>query len=158
MPDGSMDLARARQRAAALAAAQSVVFAMAFHACKVEPPSDDEVAATDTGDGDVFADADVDADADGDSDTDGDSDADGDSDTDADSDTDTDTGVDRPDCSVVDPALVAECCDDLATWCYGAYTDPDDINECIYGPGYDGSTGCIPWGPPAPPRYRGAVA
>ena len=56
-----------------------------------------------------------------------------------------------PDC--VDSADPATCCEALAAWCgdtHGVGTEA--AIECIYGPDFDGSTGCIPWGPPVPPR------
>lgn len=47
------------------------------------------------------------------------------------------------------------CCSDLGKWCSEKY--PDDQNAastCQFGPNYSGQcTGCIPWGPPAPPRF-----
>ncbi len=83
---------------------------------------------------------------------------------DADSAADTDPGETadgRPDCSAIDMAdteAYAACCDALAGWCGEAYgADSEEATECIYGPDYDGSTGCIPWGPPVPPRFRSAA-
>lgn len=73
----------------------------------------------------------------------------------------TETGDGGPDCSDVDlsdTGAYAECCGARTDWCeaeHGAGTDA--ANACIFGPDYDGSTGCIPWGPPVPPRFRGAV-
>jgi hypothetical protein len=78
-------------------------------------------------------------------------------------DTDTvDSGDGSPDCTAIDLSdseAYAECCGARAEWCeaeHGAGTDA--ANYCVYGPDYDGSTGCIPWGPPVPPRFRGALA
>ena len=52
----------------------------------------------------------------------------------------------------------ATCCDDRMTWCDSQHPgDFDAASECTFGPNFDGSTGCIPWGPPAPPRFRGAA-
>lgn len=62
------------------------------------------------------------------------------------------TGADDPpDCT--DTTDMAACCDELAEYCAGVY-DPStqDYLDCLYGPDFDGSTGCIPWGPPVPPR------
>jgi hypothetical protein len=58
---------------------------------------------------------------------------------------------DPPDCTQAED--MAACCDELADWCDDIY-DPatQDYLDCLYGPGFDGSTGCIPWGPPVPPR------
>jgi hypothetical protein len=68
--------------------------------------------------------------------------------------------TDAPDCAGVDMSdtgAYTECCDALSAWCEDAHGDgTDDALDCIYGPGLDGSTGCIPWGPPVPPRFRGA--
>lgn len=73
-----------------------------------------------------------------------------------------DTADDKPDCTGVDmgdPEAYAACCDGLAAWCADAHPgDEEAATACTYGPDYDGSTGCIPWGPPVPPRFRGAVA
>lgn len=71
------------------------------------------------------------------------------SDTDA---VDTDAvDTDAPDCTVA--ADVMACCETLRTWCEGAHADDAAaIDACIFGPNYDGSTGCIPWGPPTPPE------
>lgn len=67
----------------------------------------------------------------------------------------TDTGwVDdpalEPDCTQA--AEPWTCCDDRATWCEENRPLLQSFDTCYYGPGFDGSTGCIPWGPPAPPR------
>ena len=67
---------------------------------------------------------------------------------------------DQPDCTGIDLAdtgAYTECCDALSAWCQAAHGEGTDAAQaCIYGPGLDGSTGCIPWGPPVPPRFRGA--
>ena len=74
----------------------------------------------------------------------------------------TDTSGGKPDCTEVymsDTGAYAECCDALTAWCEAEHgSGTDAANECTYGPGYDGSTGCIPWGPPVSPRFRGAMA
>jgi hypothetical protein len=79
-------------------------------------------------------------------------------DTSAETDTDTDTA---PTCTEVAPSDTAEyfsCCDELRTWCDATHgVDTQAASDCTWGPGTDGSTGCIPWGPPVPPRMR-AVA
>ena len=66
-----------------------------------------------------------------------------------------------PTCTEVAPADTAEyfsCCDELRTWCETTHgVDTQAASDCTWGPGTDGSTGCIPWGPPVPPRMR-AVA
>ena len=117
----------------ALAAAASVVLALGSgcRAVASTDPDTDRVVDTEVSDTDV-ADTDV-------------------ADTDV-ADTDpADTDAAAPDC--VNAADVGACCMELATWCDLAYAgDPDAINECVYGPNYDGSTGCIPWGPPTPPE------
>ena len=47
------------------------------------------------------------------------------------------------------------CCDTLRTWCEGAHAvGSTAYDECVFGPGFSGSTGCIPWGPPVPPRLE----
>ena len=73
-----------------------------------------------------------------------------------------DTG---PDCNDLEGEAWSGCCDDRADWCDDAVAASEDqqardeaVNECLFGPDYDGSTGCIPWGPAAPPRFRSALA
>lgn len=58
-----------------------------------------------------------------------------------------------PDCTEVEADLVMECCEELAMWCYEQYGDfnSEEYEECYFGPDFDGSTGCIAWGPPVPP-------
>ncbi|MCB9679336.1 MAG: hypothetical protein H6737_29800 [Alphaproteobacteria bacterium] len=64
--------------------------------------------------------------------------------------------MDEPDCTL--PGVdMFPCCDERAAWCTQQHASVDAQNECLFGPGFDGSTGCIPWGPPAPPRM-GAYA
>ena len=67
-----------------------------------------------------------------------------------------DTGMAAaPDCTSVPSDEVALCCSELAEWCTELYDDfGDEFNDCLYGPDFDGSTGCSPWGPPVPPRAR----
>lgn len=57
----------------------------------------------------------------------------------------------RPDCAALGLDLTA-CCDTLREWCgqHVAEGTPS-YDDCVFGPGFDGSTGCIPWGPPVPP-------
>jgi hypothetical protein len=69
----------------------------------------------------------------------------------ADTDTDTDTDS-APECATASPDDLFDCCDRLAEWCQTHFTDHDDQMDCQFGPDFDGSTGCIPWGPPVPPR------
>ena len=58
-----------------------------------------------------------------------------------------------PDCTEVAPEEWAECCQALEEWCIDEYgSDSEAYAECLYGPDYDGSTGCMAWGPPVPPR------
>ncbi len=52
-----------------------------------------------------------------------------------------------------DPDAWVACCDDLRVWCEETFAGQEAIDECVFGPDYDGSTGCIPWGPPAPPAF-----
>lgn len=122
---------RALLRRKALFAAGSVVLAATLTACP-EPSDLADTAARDTA-------------------------------TDTAADTDADTGDGRPDCSSIDMGdseAWAACCEALSGWCADAFgATTEEASECTYGPDYDGSTGCIPWGPPVPPRFRGmAVA
>lgn len=51
------------------------------------------------------------------------------------------------------------CCEDLAAACRLEHPlGGDAYYDCVYGSDFDGSTGCIPWGPPVPPRFRAALA
>lgn len=55
-----------------------------------------------------------------------------------------------PDCTQAPDR--ATCCEELAEWCADAFSaDTDEGVECLHGSDFDGSTGCIPWGPPVPP-------
>ena len=59
----------------------------------------------------------------------------------------------EPDCSVIP---VDECCTEWMDYCDDFFSaKTDDWMDCVYGKDFDGSTGCIPWGPPVPPRMRG---
>ena len=62
-----------------------------------------------------------------------------------------------PDCNALGPDETTACCEERATWCEETVAIGEDLNECTYGPDYDGSTGCIPWGPAAPPAFRGVA-
>lgn len=66
-----------------------------------------------------------------------------------------DTGVDEellePDC--VDAQDMFACCEERRLWCEEESGLFQSVDNCVFGPGFDGSTGCIPWGPPAPPRF-----
>ena len=62
------------------------------------------------------------------------------------------------DCSSVPAEEVQSCCEALRAACeaeHGAGTEA--ANECTFGEDLSGSTGCIPWGPPVPPRARRAL-
>ncbi len=70
------------------------------------------------------------------------------------------TTSEAPDCTISPPEELVLCCEDLMAWCTDAF-DPASTEwaDCVYGPGFDGSTGCIPWGPAVPPaasRHGGA--
>ena len=154
-------------RRKALVAAGSVVLALGLGACTVPTKADTgasgDSSPTDTG---KAADSDDTGSASGDTDT-GAVDTDsGPVDTDSggaetggkDTDTapvDTDTAsAKKPDCTIMDTGIAA-CCEALSEWCNDAYgADRSAVDTCIYGPDYDGSTGCIPWGPPVPPAFR----
>ncbi|MSQ82639.1 MAG: hypothetical protein EXR77_06930 [Myxococcales bacterium] len=57
----------------------------------------------------------------------------------------------KPDCTKAIGVNWQPCCDELAQWCKAKIKDEAKVNECLFGPNFDGSTGCVPWGPPAPP-------
>ena len=162
-------LSRDAIRQRALYAAASVVLASGITACHTPTPtestddpldSDDKLSVTDS-DLDMYEDAQVDTDTtfeDSDvtpgldtsvttSDTDS-------QDTDpADTDSqDTDTTSGAPDCLQVAPEDVGICCAERELWCASQHPQGGDgYYECQFGPDFDGSTGCVPWGPPAPP-------
>lgn len=137
--------AQIRQRA--LLAASSVVLALNLPGC-FEPVADKAPYDTSAG-------ADTSADT-------SDTSTGGDTSTGADtSGADTSTGGDtsggdtasaRPDCTTVASEELGDCCLALYEWCQEHFTESTDQYECAYG-----DSGCIPWGPPAPPRLR-AVA
>lgn len=55
-------------------------------------------------------------------------------------------------CESADPDALIDCCQKLAKVCLALHPiDQEAQSACTYGPDYDGSTGCIPWGPPVPP-------
>jgi len=47
------------------------------------------------------------------------------------------------------------CCEARLKWCNTQYAgDQKAVDTCQFGANYSGKcTGCIPWGPPAPPRF-----
>jgi hypothetical protein len=63
-------------------------------------------------------------------------------------------GQREPDCVALGLDIEA-CCDALRTFCGTKHAEGTAAyNDCVFGPGFDGSTGCIPWGPPVPPAAR----
>ncbi len=56
----------------------------------------------------------------------------------------------KPLCTGVTGADWQPCCDALGLWCNAKFSSPNDQQECLFGPNFDGSTGCTPWGPPSP--------
>ena len=61
-----------------------------------------------------------------------------------------------PDCTKLAPsdANWATCCQDRLAYCQQAHADVDAQNACQFGSDFSGQcTGCIPWGPPAPPAF-----
>ena len=147
----SFDPAQIRQKA--LLAASTVVFAFSMPGCV---PTTGH-PKTDTSGGSVSdtSSADTSTSDTSTSDTARDSSS-GDTSTHDSSDT-ASAGDGRPDCTVVPADEVNACCTALAEWCY-ANVAPEEVNDCYLGPDFDGSTGCSPWGPPAPPRLRQATA
>lgn len=65
-------------------------------------------------------------------------------------------GDGEPDCKALqgEPSW-ATCCDDHLAYCVALHgADTPATNDCHFGPDFSGQcTGCIPWGPPAPPRF-----
>ncbi len=61
----------------------------------------------------------------------------------------------EPDCKDKTSADRGKCCDERMKWCKAQFpTDQNAYNDCYYGPNFSAKcTGCIPWGPPAPPRF-----
>lgn len=70
-----------------------------------------------------------------------------------------DVATAKPDCTQVRGQPTApSCCELLAAWCEAAYPPGStEAADCHWGPNFDGSTGCVPWGPPAPPAMDGAA-
>ena len=132
-----MSISRALLRHKALLAASSVVLAMTACVGGDEAKTDDTQAViTDTSGDTQDSDA-VDTNV---------------TDTSA-----TDTSA-QGDCNGLPAEEVSACCDALRVACeseHGAGTEA--ANECIFGEDFSGSTGCIPWGPPVPPRARRAL-
>lgn len=69
-------------------------------------------------------------------------------------------GGGKPDCSNAQQGgNWAQCCEALRAWCDAAFGAGSKAStECQFGPNFDGSTGCTPWGPPAPPAWSDRVA
>ena len=132
-----MSISRALLRHKALLAASSVVLAMTACVGGDEAKTDDTQAVI--------------------TDTSGDTQDSGVVDTNVTDTSATDTSA-QGDCNSVPAEEVSACCDALRVACeteHGAATEA--ANECIFGEDFSGSTGCIPWGPPAPPRARRAL-
>ncbi len=68
--------------------------------------------------------------------------------------------ADKPDCSKAQQGgNWAQCCEALRAWCDAAFGAGSQAStECQFGPNFDGSTGCTPWGPAAPPAWSDRVA
>lgn len=63
----------------------------------------------------------------------------------------------EPDCTTA--ADVMACCEARSAWCGEQFAEGSEAyNTCVFGPNFDGSTGCIPWGPPVPPKLTRAMA
>ena len=161
---------REHLRAAALHAAASVALALGLGACAPKAATEADSATglygSDTATSDGASDgADGAADgADGASDgadgaADGSDGADGGTDGGTDGSTDGSDGTAErgPDCTTVPPEDMGACCSDRADWCQDRYGDSsEEYAVCLWGPDYSGEgTGCIPWGPPVPPRFGG---
>lgn len=62
------------------------------------------------------------------------------------------------DCNGVPAEELGSCCEALKAACDAEHGEGTEAaNECLFGEGFSGSTGCIPWGPPVPPRARRAL-
>ena len=62
----------------------------------------------------------------------------------------------QPDCLALRGKPVrGGCCQELGKWCSAEHpSDQEASNLCLFGPNFSGQcTGCIPWGPPAPPHF-----
>ncbi|MCK6517541.1 hypothetical protein L6R46_21075 [Myxococcota bacterium] len=136
-----MSISRALLRHKALLAASSVVLAMTACVGGDEAKTDDTQAVITDTSGDTQDSQPVDTDP---------------ADTNVTDTSVADTSA-QGDCNSVPSEEVTECCDALRAACeaeHGAGTDA--ANECIFGEDFSGSTGCIPWGPPVPPKARRA--
>ncbi len=145
---------RSHFRRHALFAARSVTLALALGACESSRtlhPNDKEDTGTNTQDSDTLASTDE---TDAPDETDAVTDTVETDDTNPVEETDDTVPSGEPDCATDGLDMVA-CCDARHAWCgEGFAADSEAYNDCVFGPGYDGSTGCIPWGPPVPPRAR----
>ena len=148
---------RSELRRKALVSAASVVFAMALPACQSDGKGEDrdgrsgqDSAGQSTDSGTTGGDGATGGGGDGASDGGTGGAADSGSSTGGGG-GDTASGGAKPDCVALGLDVTA-CCEALAAWCSEAVSaGTPEYDECVYGPGYDGSTGCIPWGPPVPP-------
>ena len=70
-----------------------------------------------------------------------------------------DGGGAKPDCKTrTGQATSPSCCELLSNWCEANFPPGSkEANDCYFGPNFDGSTGCVPWGPPAPPAMDSAA-
>lgn len=136
----------------ALAAAASVVLAFGCGgSVSVDSKDDTDSSASPApiADEDVVVDTDLLPETDLPLDSDG-----GDTDLPVDTDppVDTDAPASAPDCTSPTGDISFECCEELRVWCDETWgLESEAATECLFGPNFDGSTGCIPWGPPVPP-------
>jgi hypothetical protein len=65
-------------------------------------------------------------------------------------------GVGEPDCTDQNSPEWGTCCQEHQKWCTAAFpVDMEAANTCQFGENFSGTcTGCIPWGPPAPPAFE----
>lgn len=61
--------------------------------------------------------------------------------------------TDAPDCSASE-GMGSKCCSDALTWCRGKHPGEDKVARSKQRTCQFSVPGCMPWGPPAPPRYK----
>ena len=133
-----MSISRALLRHKALLAASSVVLAMTACVGGDEAKTDDtQAVVTDTSGGDTEDSQPIDTSV-------------------------TDTSVAdtsaQGDCNGLPAEETQSCCEALKIACDAEHGEGTEAaHECLFGEDFSGSTGCIPWGPPVPPRARRAL-
>jgi bacillopeptidase F (M6 metalloprotease family) len=76
------------------------------------------------------------------------------------SDTAADSGA-KPNCNdelTSDRDAWSDCCADLKAWCEDRFDSERLQSDCQFDDGSEEGTGCVPWGPPVPPKAGRSLA